>query len=212
MGARFTKKAIIITISVVLLTTALLWYFEPEKTPTKRPQVICMHEINFVNGEVFFVDVLKNWKSFPTESAIHWINTKVFFYENDLCMDEYHDGKLRVRIMTNTEMKQYVEDIIRLHHGEMVVKTAVAKSGLLVAKKLVGSLIGSVADVAQFSLEYGGYNLMGKVVGAGGNIAYGALSGRGSGTRLIGGAFGLGLWLFSEKHLSSELTEDIYTM
>lgn len=172
-----------------------------------------MNNIVLLHGEGFIVEVLENWEHSPAENVRHWIKTLLSIYENNLCMEEYREDRPYKRAMTKLENKLYVQDTIREHHGKTVVNSFAAKIWLLMVKPLTGSAIGSAADIIQFAVEYcGGYTWIGKMVGATGNTIYGAHD-RGSRIGVtVGGALGFGLWLFSDTHLSSALTEDIYTV
>ena len=67
----------------------------------------------------------------------------------------------------------------------------------MISLKGVNNPVAIVADLAQFALEYYGYEEAGKVVGAGGNIASGAMAGFALGGPIgaaVGGVGGLCLW------------------
>ncbi len=72
--------------------------------------------------------------------------------------------------------------------------------------------IGIAADLTQLALEYYGYTMQGKVIGAVGNTISGGLAGFALGGppgALVGGALGLGLWIYSERELRHNLNKAI---
>lgn len=111
------------------------------------------------------------------------------------------------------ELKRYIKSITNYFFYHKVVVNLLIKGARSIVKLFIGHIIGIVADLAQFVLEYAGYPAEGKLVGAGGNTVYGVILGStvqvpiGS---VVGGAMGLGLWAYSDTQLKNNLTEVLF--
>ena len=75
------------------------------------------------------------------------------------------------------------------------------KSALEILLKTASHPVGYIADGAQILLEVCGYEMAGKIVGAGGNVLGGVLAGFAAGGppgAFLGGVMGLGIWATGE--------------
>lgn len=198
------NKSLMAALQALLLTLTASALALPH--PERSPQEQCVDHIRTNHGENIFVDVLTEWTPSPLDNMGRWLS----LHDKDTC-----------HVKSWAEAKQYVENVVKEHHGKIVAKTVAARAGLFMAKPLVGSAISSVADIAQSVLQYYGHShtttVVGKLAGAVGHIVYGAhtmyrvFPEDGCLIPLVpGGGLGLGLWVFSEIHLTTALTDDIY--
>lgn len=108
----------------------------------------------------------------------------------------------------------FKEKIFVREFGQRVVEDFAPKASIHASKLLkAASLVGLSADVAQFVLEYYGYRMAGKIVGAVGNTVSGAMAGfalGGAPGMLVGGVLGLGSWIYTETELQHDFTELLY--
>ena len=99
--------------------------------------------------------------------------------------------------MDKFRFKQTFRNVFIREFGQKRVKDFALKASIRASKLLkAANLVGLAADLAQFVLEYYDYPTAGKIVGAVGNTASGAMAG-----------FALGLWVYTETELQHDFTE-----
>ena len=112
--------------------------------------------------------------------------------EFQTCVAKCREDKKCRKAIDNLEMKRSIKSMIRKFLAtKLVIKTSI------IGSEFIGYVIGIAADLGQFALHTN-YAVLGKALGAAGNLAYGVLLGSAVDAPILGGGTALALWAYSE--------------